>query len=237
MTKIDILRESFEWLRFAGIVKTQKEFAQLVGMNESNMSRALNGDDKYLTDNLMSKVSARVKFYKEKEENTISLNHSPNSQVVKGNNNIVSHQRSSLPHDNDETQLVPIIPTNIYKETDINTLEYINENDVQMSPAVQQFPKTTCFYVVNTMAMYPHFHQGDILALKRISKNVPIVNGEVYAVDTIELGILFRFVYDRGDHIELRSDKQNMEHYESFRVPKADIYNLFRIVGLIRTNV
>lgn len=233
MQKIDFVKSALTSLKLKGIIKNQAEFAELLGVNSTCLSAAINGNERYLTDNLLSKVASLTREY----QTNISLNHSPNSQVVSGNNNIVSPQRSSLPHDNDETQLVPIIPTNIYKETDINTLEYINENDVQMSPAVQQFPKTTCFYVVNTMAMYPHFHQGDILALKRISKNVPIVNGEVYAVDTIELGILFRFVYDRGDHIELRSDKQNMEHYESFRVPKADIYNLFRIVGLIRTNV
>ena len=135
--------------------------------------------------------------------------------------------------------MIPVIPQNLYKESDVNILEYVTDEDadVQMSPAVQQFPSTTCYYQVVTSAMFPHFHQGDILALKAISRSAPIVNGEVYAIDTKELGILVRFAYDRGDSVEMRSTPERQDRFESFLIHKSDIYTIFRVVGLIRTNI
>ena len=63
MEKADKLREAFEFLRFKGVVKTQKDFAQLRDYAPNNLSRAMNGNETYLTDNLMSKVDNLIKYY------------------------------------------------------------------------------------------------------------------------------------------------------------------------------
>lgn len=63
MEKIDFLKEAFEYLRFRGIVKSQKEFAKLIGTSENSLSRALKGDEAYLTPNLMTKVESVYKYY------------------------------------------------------------------------------------------------------------------------------------------------------------------------------
>ena len=150
-------------------------------------------------------------------------------------NNIESKVNASTT----DGSMVPVIPQNLYKETEVNILDYVTdpEGDVQMAYPVQQFPKTTCYYQVQTKAMFPLFYQGDILALKVISKSAPIVNGEVYAIDSNELGIIVRLAYDRGDHIEMHSPKEVEERFEPFAIDKKDIYNIFRVVGLIRTNI
>lgn len=132
--------------------------------------------------------------------------------------------------------MVPVIPENLYKEVNVDILAFLRdgEHKFRTSPAVQQFPTTTCFYVVHTIAMYPHLHEGDILALKTLPPTAPIVNGELYAVDTSDLGLVIRFAYDRGDCIEMRSSQ---ERFESFQIRKESIYSVFRIVGLIRSNI
>ena len=63
MEKVDIIREAFESLRFKGVVKTQKDFAQLIDYAPNNLSKALNGNEAYLTDNLISKVNAVLQYY------------------------------------------------------------------------------------------------------------------------------------------------------------------------------
>ena len=238
MSKNDILKEAFEWFRYEGIIKTQKEFASLIGITESNMSRALKGDEKYLTDNLISKVNALMKYHK--EEQGISINHSPNTNVATGQGqiNISTPIPNLQPQPSPEDNMVPVIPLNLYKESDVNILEYINDDDnnVQTTPAVQQFPKTDAIYSVQTMAMYPHLHQGDLLALKAIKKSTSIVNGEMYAIDTIDNGIIVRFAYDRGDYLELKASER-ADRFESFTINKKDIYTIFRVVGMIRTNI
>ena len=61
MEKLDLIKEAFEYLRFIGIVKSQKEFAKLIGTSENSMSRALKGDESYLTPNLITKVESVYK--------------------------------------------------------------------------------------------------------------------------------------------------------------------------------
>lgn len=63
MENLNILQEAFEYLRFRKIVKSQKEFAKLIGTSENSLSRALKGDEAYLTPNLIAKVQSVYKYY------------------------------------------------------------------------------------------------------------------------------------------------------------------------------
>ena len=63
MEKQNLLQEAFEYLRFRKIVKSQKEFAKLIGTSENSLSRALKGDEAYLTPNLIAKVESVYKYY------------------------------------------------------------------------------------------------------------------------------------------------------------------------------
>lgn len=63
MDKAEKIKEAFEYLRYRGIVKTQKDFAELIGYAPNNLSRALNGNEAYQTDSLMSKIEATLKYY------------------------------------------------------------------------------------------------------------------------------------------------------------------------------
>lgn len=52
----------FEQARVAGLAKTQGDFAKILDINRSVLSAAMNGNETYLTDNLMRKVE---RFYAE----------------------------------------------------------------------------------------------------------------------------------------------------------------------------
>lgn len=54
--KLDTFREVFEELRAAGKVRTQAEFADLMGVSRNAVSLAMNGRDKYLTASIVSKA-------------------------------------------------------------------------------------------------------------------------------------------------------------------------------------
>lgn len=58
MSKLEQLRVIYEDLRYHGAIKTQRDFASLLNVNETNLSRALKGDERYLTDSLVSKAVA-----------------------------------------------------------------------------------------------------------------------------------------------------------------------------------
>lgn len=56
MEKLQILNAYYAEAVRTGRVKSKKEFAALIGINPSSLSAAMNGDDKYLTDSLISRV-------------------------------------------------------------------------------------------------------------------------------------------------------------------------------------
>lgn len=62
MDKKETLNFLFEQIRSAGFARTQRDFAALLGINEKGFSAAMNGNEKYLTDSLIAKVT---KFYEE----------------------------------------------------------------------------------------------------------------------------------------------------------------------------
>jgi hypothetical protein len=53
------LKEVYEYLRYDGKVHTQMDFAELIKAKRPGMSAALNGNEKYLTDNLFKKIHAK----------------------------------------------------------------------------------------------------------------------------------------------------------------------------------
>ena len=62
MDKKERLIFIFERVRAAGLAKTQGDFAVLLGINRAALSAAMNGNEKYLTDNLIKKAN---KFFEE----------------------------------------------------------------------------------------------------------------------------------------------------------------------------
>lgn len=63
-TKREYLNRIFRTATLRGMCKSQREFATILGVNEKAFSSALNGNERYLTDNLVTKV--RI-FAKENE--------------------------------------------------------------------------------------------------------------------------------------------------------------------------
>lgn len=61
--KKELLISSFEKLRAEGIIKNWTDFADILNVNRSVLSAAKNGDEKYLTDTLMSKVRSAMEHY------------------------------------------------------------------------------------------------------------------------------------------------------------------------------
>ena len=58
MTKLEQLNDLYEELRAAGRVHNKSQLAELVGLNKSTLSSAFNGNPKYLTESLLSRITA-----------------------------------------------------------------------------------------------------------------------------------------------------------------------------------
>lgn len=79
--KIAAIMYSYNVLRMKNAVKSQKDFANLLGVNEQTISSALRGRDGYLTDNLMRKISAYMQ-----REYGIDIYNASDITIASGNN-------------------------------------------------------------------------------------------------------------------------------------------------------
>lgn len=55
-TKKEIVNKIFLRARMLGKCRTQKDFCAVLGMNQSTISKALQGDERYLTDSLVRRL-------------------------------------------------------------------------------------------------------------------------------------------------------------------------------------
>jgi hypothetical protein len=77
MEKQKYLESLYHQACLAGFCRTRAEFAEFIGVHEKSISKALNGDESYLTDKLFDRIKS--KFY----ENGISSQY---AEQVSGDN-------------------------------------------------------------------------------------------------------------------------------------------------------
>ena len=58
MERVKRINEAFNYLRNNGLIRTQKDLANLMHASESNISKALKGDEAILTDRFLRRLSA-----------------------------------------------------------------------------------------------------------------------------------------------------------------------------------
>ena len=62
MNKQERVQEVYNYLVFTHAVENQRAFANALNRNEKNISRAIHGDPKFLTDRLLKAIAARYPF-------------------------------------------------------------------------------------------------------------------------------------------------------------------------------
>lgn len=135
------------------------------------------------------------------------------------------------------TNVRPLIPMSMYKQPNLDVYEKLVEkhkDGVELVPYFPGFSDYQLYMEVQDEAMLPDFKVGDRVALSAMSKNTYILNGNIYAIDTINHGLFIRILIDRENHYECQSTN-NHARYVTFRVPKSDVLRIYRVMGLIRT--
>jgi phage repressor protein C with HTH and peptisase S24 domain len=131
---------------------------------------------------------------------------------------------------------VPVIPRYIYEETDVDVFEYINENDVPTSPKVKQFPNFDAYVNVYSDEMSPEINKGDKIAITpyEIGMERKVIDGRAYIIDTKYNGMMLRKLYKEDNGF--RAESTNPAYRAEF-IEYDEVVRVFRIVGLIRTNI
>lgn len=222
--KIRIFKDSFTTLRAKGVIKTYQDFANILGVSKNSISAAKNGNETYLTDSLISKIQGLMKEY-ERPVVTAEVSQADGERSISA---------MAAPYQN--MRCIPTIPIHAYRAVNFDVMQYFQEthDDLKMSPIIMQFPGTDCYYFVNSEDMSPNLRTNDLLCLSRLPTEAKVTNGDICIINTKFQGILERFVYDDGDALILKAAQPR---WTDMRIPKDEIFNIFRILGGIRTNI
>ena len=212
---------------FAEIGMSQIEAAKILDVQQAAVSNQLNG--RPFGKNSAAKWNKAFGF----RINWLLTGEGPmfdkNSEQAK-EYNIEDHPE--LNHDED----IPVVPARLFRAPEIDIYEYvINSTTVEKLPPVPHFQKHELFATCPGDAMAPRICRGYLLALRRMPEDTPIINGEIYVVDTKTLGMFLRRIVDNGDTVTFIAE--NQADFPDFELPHTDITNIFRVVGVLIPNL
>ena len=212
---------------FLEIGMSQQEAATLLGVQQTAVSNQING--RPFGKNAAAKWNRVFGF---RVNWLITGEGAMFDSGIRDSSHISFEDHPELNHEND----IPLIPSRLFRAPEIDTYQYvINSPTVDRLPPVPHFQKHDLFATCPGDAMAPRICRGYILALRRMSKESTIINGEIYVVDTRMNGMFLRKLIDTGEAIKFVAE--NQQDFPDFELPYDEIINVFRVVGVLITNI
>lgn len=201
-------------------VSSDKDLAQDIGFDKTNISKALSGDESYMK-SLFNKIDNKIPgvfnadWYE--SENGIML--------------VNDEKQMTLTNDNIETR--PRIPLNAAAGSISVALDGVTNDDSEQLPFVSAFSNYNYTILVKGDSMEPEFMSGDELACLQLTNGKArfIQWGRYHVLDTAQ-GVVVKRIYDNGEYILCKSE--NKELYPDFQILKEDIYNIGLVIGMLR---
>jgi SOS-response transcriptional repressor LexA len=176
MDKLDTLRTIFEQARAARIVKSQRDFASVLEINENVLSAALNGNEKYLTENLIKKA---IKFHTDNLGGDIASPAQPQESL-------------------------PVIPTKAMAGTLGEFADQIKEYDCERM--ISPIKGADYAIKVCGDSMTPDIPNGSTILIKKIFEEEFIEWGKVFCLDTRNGAVIKRlYPTENPEVVECRS--------------------------------
>ncbi len=214
---------------FSEIGMSQTEAADRLGVQQTAVSNQING--RSFGKNSAAKWNAAFGF----RTNWLLTGEGPmfDHQDKYGDeesfNNEAHHE---LNHENN----IPVVPTNLVRTPEIDIYKYVTTSpNVDRLPPIPHIQKHDFFARCPGDAMAPRIQRGYLLALRRQEPGTPIINGEIYAVDTKSNGMFVRKIIDNGGTLTFVAE--NQVDYPDFELPYEDILSISRVVGVLIANI
>lgn len=213
MTKQEIVKDAYAALRAKGIIHTQGDFAQLLGVNRSNISRALNGDERYLTDSLLEKV----------------LNALDGKTYVPGEWVKDFPSVDAACSDASSVNYLTVIPTEAMagRLGDFSSSVAAYECEKMLSPIKgADYAMKVC-----GESMAPEYPNGSQILIKKVNENAFIEWGKVYVLDT-DNGPIIKKVRktEKADVVECVSLNPD---YQPFEINTTYIRGWYRVLMVL----
>ena len=244
------LKTAFNYLKFKGLVKSQKKLAKDIGTSEPCVSYAMNGNEKYLTKNFLIKLNnaynnifniswlltGKGEMLASSQPATTIASNNTYGDNASGNNNItISQGRNDKASNDANITLRPIVTKHLASMPNTDVYEVLQRTGLKLEKLVAfpQYANFDFYYQVRQDAMQPIYEKGDVLALVHVPNGANIIQGAAMVIDTKSFGFLFRRIYDRGEVYECKCVNEHSV-FENQSISKDDVIRLYRVVYSIK---
>ena len=213
---------------FSEMGMSQQEVANVLEVQQAAVSNQLNG--RPFGKNSAAKWNKAFGF----RTNWLLTGEGPmfDKQMEMSHTDGLLEDHPELNHEDD----IPVVPARLFRAPELDIFEYVmNSSSVDRLPPVPHFQKHDMFATCPGDAMSPRICRGYLLALRRMPKDSTIINGEIYVVDTKSSGMFLRKIVDNGTGLTFISENQT--EFPDFELPYDDVINIFRVVGVLITNI
>ncbi len=228
-SEFEIGRKIKEYFNEIGM--SQTEAADKLGIQQAAVSNQLNG--RTFGKNSAAKWNAAFGF----RINWLLTGEGPMFDPAdKGYDERIKKHFQHYHPDLEREKSIPVIPSSLFRVPEIDIYEYvINSPSMDRLPPVPHFQKHDIFASCPGDAMAPRLYRGYLMALSKIPNDAPIINGEIYAVDTRSNGMFVRRLIKNDNSLTFVAE--NKDSFPDFELPYSDIISIFRVVGVLVANL
>lgn len=217
----DRLKKAYEYLRNNGKVHTQQNVADIMGVKKENVSRAFNGNERYLTLGFITRFNNAF-------GNIFNID-----WIIKEQGDmLISGNKITVPQIS-YTKGVPYYNVDFIGGFDI----VLNDQTINPEYLIdfQKYNEATCWCNVSGHSMEPEITHGDIIALKKIEDKSFLPLGEVYAIVTTNgMRTIKRLGPSNDPKCYTLVPTNKSPEYGIQELPKDMIEHIFQVLGCMK---
>lgn len=217
----DRLKKAYEYLRNNGKVHTQQNVADIMGVKKENVSRAFNGNERYLTLGFITRFNNAF-------GNIFNID-----WIIKEQGDmLISGNKVTVPQIN-YTKGVPYYNVDFIGGFDI----VLNDQTINPEYLIdfQKYNEATCWCNVSGHSMEPEINNGDIIALKKIEDFSFLPLGEIYAIVTTNgMRTIKRLGPSRNPECYTLVPTNKSPEYGTQELRKDMIQHIFQVLGCMK---
>lgn len=219
----------------------QKEFAQLLGVDETTVSLVSNGfrpmpDEmrRALDEMFGADFVAKYEVQKFTEPTQVAATILPSEIVEEVEERV--RQQMGIPKREDieviEAEEVPIISQDLARMPNLDIFSAVKSGqlDVQRKTYAEILPSFDAKVYAYSSAMSPVINPGDPMLVRLIPKDSPIIPGEIYLIDT-PAGLIARTAKESGDKIICTALNPA---YDEVVLPREQIFSIAQVVMVLK---
>lgn len=213
------IKKAYEYLRNNGIVHTQQDVADIMGVKKENISRAFNGNEKYLTSNFIVRFNNAFGGIFNAE------------WIIKEQGEMLkeSKQEKTVPYkSNIEGKTIPLLPISAQGGC-LNDF-VVSVRDSECERVVSPIKDADFAIPISGDSMAPEYPNGSQVHVKKINEKAFIEWGRVYVLDTCNGTVIKRIVpSEKEGYVKCISINPD-PIYAPFEVCLNDVYGIYRVM-------